>query len=368
MSSLINFIYGSILGVVAGLFPGIHPNLISSVFHGDAYFLIPLAVTNSIVNTIPAILFGAPSIGTELSVLPGHRLLLKGRGFDAIRRTIIGSMLAGVYSVALMPFFLILSRIYYKFQIIIPIALIIVAVSNIMSDNSPQFAAFSLVFSGLIGILSHGMLLPALTGMFGLSRIILSNAAIPEQSESVEFISSNVERKSSFVGSALGMITGIVPGMGSSQAAFIASKFSGDFLTALGAITTSNVIFSILAAFTIHKIRTGVAQNIFIETPREAVSVVGLAMFSIALGGLAALHLSKLLVRNIHKVNYKLVNLLVGLFIIAITYVMCGTFGLLVLFTSTSLGVMAIKKRVKQSNLLGVVIIPTLVFFISKFI
>ena len=367
--NIFDFLHGSVLGVVAGLLPGIHPNFVSFIAEsGSTYFLVPLAVINSIINTIPSIIFGAPEVGNEMSVLPGHALLMKGRAYDAVRRTIIGSALSGLLAIPLVPLAWLISRAYYEVELAIPIILAIVVAAVLLSENDVQFAAFCFVFSGIIGLASREALLPALSGMFGLSRLLLSGASIPPQTEEVEFMPSNVEMKSSVVGSILGMVTGFVPGVGASQAAFVASKLKGDFLTALGAITTSNVIFSMAALYFIGKVRTGVAQYLSISTFKDAVIMFALALVSVAIGSAVALLLAKLIVRGASKIKYATINRAVVEFIIAVTFVTCGTFGLLVLFTSTSLGIMAIKKGVKQSNLLGVVIIPTLIYFMAKFI
>src|SRR3989338_7353088 len=98
---------GIIFGVIAGLLPGIHPNLVSiflfsiSLFLLQyfspltlALFIVAVTITNTFVDSTPSIFLGAPEGGTELSVLPGHRLLLQGRGYEAVSLTVIGSLLA----------------------------------------------------------------------------------------------------------------------------------------------------------------------------------------------------------------------------------------------------------------------------------
>jgi len=382
MLPLFLFLGGVTLGLIAGLLPGIHPNLIALLLAStkqELYFIIPLAVVNSIVDTIPSILFGAPDAGSELSVLPGHRMLMKGLGYNAVRKTVIGSLLSGIFAIILLPIAFLISKSYNSMTIIIPILLIIIVVYTIFGDKNSLFAAFCFVFSGIIGILSFRLnissnvvLVPILSGLFGLSRIItsLKTKSIPPQRDEIEFISSKTENRSVFVGSLLGMISGFIPGVGSSQAAYIASSLKGDFLTSLGAITTSNVIFSFLALYFIGKVRSGVAASIsFIEMDtRVAAMIFLLCLMSIPIGSILTLLTSKIIIRRISNINYRAVNMFVGILIISVVFALSGLLGLLLLFVSTSLGIMAITKRVKQSNLLGVIIIPTLIYFITNFI
>ncbi len=385
MNPALMFIFGSLLGFAAGLIPGIHPNLVAfllstlSANENIIYLVVPLAVINSIVDTIPSILFGAPDVGNELAVLPGHRMLMKGLGYDAVRRTAIGSLLSGVYVILLLPIAFLLSKSYTSFRIFIPIILVIISTYMILTDKNPIFASFCFVFSGLIGVLSSKIdissgvvLLPILSGLFGLSRILISLrvSSVPPQREDVEFISSNAEKKSAFFGSFMGMLSGFIPGVGASQSAYVASSVKGDFLTSLGAITTSNVIFSFLSLYFINKIRSGVAASIsFLDiNAKIASTIIILSLMSIPVGVVMTLASSKIIIRYIQKINYRLVNILVGLFIILTTILISGMIGLLLLIVSTSLGLMAITKGVKQSNLLGVIIIPTIVYFTLMFI
>ena len=111
------FTIGTALGVLAGLIPGLHQNNFIPIILGASFLFEPMsaaiilisaAVVNSFVNYIPSILLGAPEDSSALSVLPGHRLLLQGRGYEAIRLTVIGNFLGAVFAVASLPLFTII--------------------------------------------------------------------------------------------------------------------------------------------------------------------------------------------------------------------------------------------------------------------
>ena len=104
---------GIVLGVLMGLVPGVHPNLIVLLVPVFAALLldpllllvmiVAMAVTNSIVDFVPSILFGAPDSGNELAILPGHRMLMRGYGYQAIKLTVIGGVGAAILCTLLMP-------------------------------------------------------------------------------------------------------------------------------------------------------------------------------------------------------------------------------------------------------------------------
>ena len=62
-----------------------------------------MAVANSISDAIPSILFGAPDEGSELELLPGQKMLMKGFGYDAIKLTVIGGIGAAIFLMLLLP-------------------------------------------------------------------------------------------------------------------------------------------------------------------------------------------------------------------------------------------------------------------------
>ncbi len=366
---LTEFVLGVLAGVLTGLLPGIHPNLVVAVFlYPDPWFVVPMAIVNSIVDTIPSILLGAPEPGNEMSVLPGHKLLMSGMGYDAIRRTIIGSLLGGLFSIIILPIAVVFSKGYASITPLIPILLLFITLFTVRD----VFSAFLFVFSGLLGLMAnnlniHQPLVPLLTGMFGLSRLVtsLNVSNVPPQTTKVEYTPSAVQNRSAFFGTILGMFSGFLPGIGSSQSAYIASALGGDFLTALGSITTSNALFSLLSLELIGKVRSGVALALTGE--ENPFLIFSIALMAVAVGSIASLSIANVSVKLVSKVNYRLLSSVVIATLIGVVLWSSGILGLLVMVTSAALGIMAITKGARQSSLMGVIVIPTIVYFITKF-
>ena len=90
---------GFVLGIPSGLVPGLHINnfaamllALSPMLIGQGltpYHMASIILASSISQTffdaIPAIFLGAPDSDTALTVLPGQRLMLEGRGIEAVR-------------------------------------------------------------------------------------------------------------------------------------------------------------------------------------------------------------------------------------------------------------------------------------------
>lgn len=156
---------GTAAGVATGLTPGLHVNTVAAliltfqapllVFAGTffawasptpqdlALLAAALVVGNVVAHTfldyIPAIFLGAPEAETALSVLPGHRMLLRGRGLDAIHLSAWGSLMAAFLAIALiLPFRVVMGApvdAYEDLRPVIPYLLMLVAAILIISES-----------------------------------------------------------------------------------------------------------------------------------------------------------------------------------------------------------------------------------------
>ena len=129
---------GVIIGTLTGISPGIHINLISSLIVSSlpllafiqpialAIFIVAMSITHTFLDFIPSIFLGAPEEDSFLSILPGHQLLLEGRGYEAFIITLYGSLTALIIILLISPLFIIfLPFIYNVTKLAIPFALIL---------------------------------------------------------------------------------------------------------------------------------------------------------------------------------------------------------------------------------------------------
>ena len=116
MLPLIPLLIGILSGTLTGLIPGLHINLVAIITLSLAItktlsqttlliFIVSMAITHTFIDFIPSIFLGAPSEDTALSALPGHELLLKGQGHNAMKLTLIGSTIAIISLAIIIPIF-----------------------------------------------------------------------------------------------------------------------------------------------------------------------------------------------------------------------------------------------------------------------
>jgi putative membrane protein len=86
---------GSLLGTLSGLVPGLHANNFALLLAGVAASvpgpplfvgcaMLAAGVVHTFLNAVPAMALGVPDAEMAVTALPGHRMVMDGRGYEAI--------------------------------------------------------------------------------------------------------------------------------------------------------------------------------------------------------------------------------------------------------------------------------------------
>jgi putative membrane protein len=76
---------GLLMGTFTGMTPGIHVNTLAELGMASSFpALFAMGLTHTFLDAIPAAFLGVPDDGSALSLLPAHRLTLKGRGREVV--------------------------------------------------------------------------------------------------------------------------------------------------------------------------------------------------------------------------------------------------------------------------------------------
>jgi len=373
------------LGVVTGLIPGLHVNNLTPIMLviaassslGLAALIVAMSITNVFISYIPSTFLGAPEEGTELSVLPAHRLLLEGRGYHAVRLTIWGCLGGLMLSaLVLLPFLFVITPAYEIISPHMHWLLIFVVVVMILLERSKEkilWATFIFFLSGLLGLLTldsnlmagDAGLMPLLSGLFGVSVLlpsITSGASLPEQNLEEEPLEARKTLKPLCAGTTAGAVTGIIPGIGPSQGtvlAQVATKSSGteEFLTAVSSVNTSKALFSFVALYAIGRARSGAAvavQQVMDVGATELLLLIGVALLAGGISTILGLKLGKFAARHMERVPYRALCVAVLGLIVVMTFFYSGPVGLLILATSTAAGILPATVGVKRTHAMGV--------------
>jgi len=396
---LIFALVGIAFGVFTGITPGIHINLIAVILLSISPFLlhffsplsiacliIAMSITHTFLDFIPSTFLGAPEEGTALSVLPAHRLLLRGMAYEAIRLSSIGSLLSlivvGCSSIFLIK---IIPTIYNSIKNYIGWILLAVVVFMIIKSknrNKIFWSAFVFSLAGVFGVVVFSLhlkdpLFPMFSGMFGTSMLITSifeRVVIPKQrlTEMIE-VKKKKLLKATAAGSFAGGLTSIFPGVGPAQAAIVASQLSGklgiySYIILIGGIGTASMMMSLITLFSIEKARNG-----SIVVVQQLLQNIGMKEFYIFIaaafiaGGIAvflSLYFAKIFSGLITKVNYQLLCVSIIFIIAVLSVILTGWTGFFILIVSTSLGLLPPLLKIGRNHLMGALLLPIILYFI----
>jgi putative membrane protein len=389
---------GCAVGVLTGLTPGLHVNTVCllglSVYAslgvepvGFAVFMVAASVSHTFTDFIPGIFLGVPEEGTVLSVLPAHRLTLAGRAMEAVKLTGYGCLLGLCLGLLLLaPALYVVPLIYRGLRGVIVWALIAAVALLVSRERGNGRKAWSLAVFGLSGALgllvldSPGMsatyvLFPVFSGLFGLAGILQSlkerQRALPQE----EYASVRVDGEvlgGGIAGALGGIVVGVMPAMSPSQIGILMSGLYGGsqraFIVSVAAINASDAIYSLVSLYAIGNARSGVAVMIsrILELDGRTLAVL-VGVYCLCAYAALRSHLwaGRLFVRHYMRLDYRSVNICVMCFVVTLVFLFTGWFGLLVAGTSCAIGLLPILSGVSRTHLMGVLLVPTIAFFLA---
>lgn len=388
---------GILVGTISGILPGIHINLVSAIVTSSlslllvhfsplaiAIFIVSLAIAHTFLDFIPSIFLGAPD-ESALSVLPGHKLLLEGRGYEGVFYTSIGCLVALPLLILLTPLFILaLPQLFYYLKFVMLLILLTISVYMIATNEKKSLAILIFILSGFLGIFTliypmNQPLLPLLSGLFGASSLVSSikkREKLEEQKLTRPEISFR-DIKSTFLTSLVSSpLCSFLPALGSSQAAIIGLNLEErkekedpkKFLMLLGSVNLLVMALSFVTLYSIQKSRTGAAVAISEILKSFSLSNLVLIIFAViivsALSFFITLFISKKFSRIITKINYSKLSICILIVLSVIVLIFSGLIGFLLYLVSTFTGLFAIESGARRTNLMGCLMIPSILLYL----
>ncbi len=397
---LVAVVLGIFCGVITGITPGLHINLVATVLLGIsplllgffpvfsiAAFIVAISITHTFTDAIASIYLGAPDSDMVMAILPGHKLLLEGRGYEAVKLATIGGVLCLVVMVLVSPLLIFLvPRIYEATVQFIGIGLLCISVFMICREQGLEkkfLALMVFILCGVLGLFTFTLpkveqpLFPLLSGLFGVSTLLLglsSKVKIPEQRITEEILVGKGELgKATAAGVASGGLLSIFPGLGPAQAAILAGQFYKSmtapiYLVVVGGINTVGMVMSLITLLTIEKARNGsivVVQELLGNfTMGLFVASVGVALVSGGVAALITLWLAKECSSILNKVDYAKVSMGIIVFIACLVLLLEGWMGILVLGVATVVGMLPVLLNVGRNHAMGALLLPVMLYFL----
>ncbi len=408
---------GVFLGICSGLAPGLHTNNFAALLlalspafldlglcpFDLAAAILAASIAHTFLDIVPSIFIGAPDAETALAVLPGHEMMLDGRGIEAVRLSALGSASSVIVALVLIvPLSLLFSSFYDPFMSHIGLILLSIAAIMILTERGRviegqgslvhlkyKFFALALFLtSGYLGLFAFGhqdlalsplgfqteVLLPLLSGLFGASMLLISlasKAEIPAQRETEFDLPARTIARSAFLGGVAGSVVAWVPGVTPAVATVVTRLGSEgsdrEFLVSVSGVNTANSLFTLVALLVVGRPRSGAAVAI-----EELVDLDGrllLVMVTIVLGVsilsyFATLRAGRVAAKVVRNLNYRRLCIATLAFLTAMTFGFTGPFGLFLYFVSTVVGLVAPFAGIRKTHAMGVLMLPLLAIYL----
>jgi putative membrane protein len=392
---ILAFILGIASGVIAGLIPGVHINLIASLLlAGSAWlrdwfstmefavFVVAMGVTHAFVELVPTIFLGAPDDSTALVMLPGHKMLHEGLGYDAVCFATIGAL--GCLLCTLLLFPLILWAFPLLSGAMKPVLgwLLLALVVVLIAKEGKDWWKAAIVFStaGLLGWLVlrklslEQPLLPLLSGLFGASSLALAifeRATVPVQIGRFARLGRADAAKGILGGLIGGTLVTLFPGLGPGHAGALATMLfrstSYSYLVLTGGLHAADFLASLATLVALGKARNGAlaALEKLVDITASDLWLLGAVALiaGVLAAGLALLH-ARIFSGLVERVNYPLLSGSVLAFLAVLVILLSGWKGLAVLIASTLIGFLAPWLKVSRAHAMGCLLVPTLVWYL----
>ncbi|MFD1687421.1 tripartite tricarboxylate transporter permease [Halobellus litoreus] len=292
---------GVALGTLTGLIPGLHVNSVAFVLVGVApsvdgppvavgAAILAAGVVHTFLSIVPGLVLGVPDAATAPGALPGHRLVLAGRGREAIRLSAVGSgvALAGAVAVAL-PLSRVVAAGREWLLAALPVLLALVAALLVLAEPTRRARLGGVLCLGVAtalgfltldlpatGVLTPegaaSMLAPIFGGLFG-APILLdaldARGAIPPQDGTTLGLSRIEAVRAALAGVGGGALVGYLPGVSAGVAAVLALGGAGGsgpagrgsdraYVVATSGADTATAVFAVASLAVLGAPRSGV--------------------------------------------------------------------------------------------------------------
>ncbi|MXV63723.1 hypothetical protein GS429_16985 [Natronorubrum sp. JWXQ-INN-674] len=386
---------GSLLGSVSGLVPGLHANNFALLLAGFAPSIpgpplfvgcgmLAAGVVHTFLNAVPAMALGVPDAEMAVTALPAHRMVLEGRGYEAIRLSALGSILAVLVAIPLaLPITWGVTAAYPTIRSNLALLLSMVVIALVASE--PTWRArlggcCSFALAAGLGVLTldlatdapleaGGMLAPLFAGLFGAPVLLdaIVGSGIPPQRDDAIEMSGPLVGVTAIAGALAGAVVGYIPGISAAIAAVAVLVFvpgrSGDrgYIVATSGVDTANTIFALFALVAIGQPRTGVMVAFdSVNAPLELPILLAGIVFAGLFGFVLVIVVGDAYLEIVGRMPYWKISVAVLSLLLVLSYLFTGALGIVVFVVAAAIGMVPVRFRARRVHLMGVLIGPLL--------
>jgi len=394
-TTLAYVLFGVALGTCSGLTPGLHANnfalLLASVvpsLPGPTAALgaamLAAGVVHTFLDVVPALALGVPDPATAAVTLPGHRLVLDGRGREALRLSALGSGLAVVVALlAAVPVTRAVEAVYPTLRRHLPVLLAAVGAFLVATEPTWRRRGAAVVVLGVAAgvgwlvldldptgpVAAGGVLAPLFAGLFGAPVLIeaLSGEGVPPQADPTVTLDPRTVLGTASAGAGAGALVGYLPGVSAAVGTVLVlpavpgESGARGFLVASSGANTANTVFALFALLALGTPRTGVMVAMDrVGTAASTGVLLGTVPLAAAVGFALVVSVGDAYLRTVGRLDYARVCLATGGLLVVLAYLFAGWLGLAIFALAAVVGLLPPTLGVRRVHLMAV-LVPAIV-------
>ena len=386
---------GIALGTLSGLVPGLHANNFALLLAAGApaipadpvnvgAAMLAAGVTHTFLDVVPTLALGVPDPILAPTALPGHKLVLEGRGREALRLSALGSALAVAFAVPLaIPITLLMERTYPTIADNITLFLGTVSFLLVVTERTMVAragGAIALLGSGALGVLTldvetggvfpaGDMLVPLFCGLFGAPILIeaLSGEGVPPQERGTVTTAPWVIIVVALLGTLAGAFVGYLPAISGAIAAsavLVVLPYRGprSFIVASSGVSTANTVFALFALVAMGTPRTGVLVAVEdAGVPHDLPVLLGSVAIAAGFGFILVVSIGDRYLAFVGSLDNFFLSVGILCFLCLLVGGFTGVVGLVVLAASTLVGLVPAQFGSRRMTCMGVLLVPIMV-------
>ncbi|MEZ3116322.1 tripartite tricarboxylate transporter permease [Halobaculum sp. MBLA0147] len=384
---------GCALGLCSGLLPGLHANNLAVLLLAAAPRLglapLPLGcamlaagVVHTFLDVVPSLALGVPDAAMAASALPGHELVLGGRGREALRLSAVGSGAALLVAVPVaVPLTAVAADLYPRLRPHLPLVLGAVVVLAIATETTWRrraagAAAFCLA-AGLgaatpettptAPVAAGGTLTPLFAGLFGAPVLLdaLDGGGVPPQADARLALSPRSLGVAAAAGTGAGAAVGYLPGVSAGVASVVALPFTRgesparEYVVATSGANTATAAFALFAFVVLGTPRSGVLVAMSdAGVPRRLPTLLAATAVAGVVGVAGVFWLGDAAFRVARWVPQRTLVCVVLVGVVGLSVAFAGVTGLVAFAAATAVGFLPPRFGCRRVHLMGVLLGP----------
>ncbi len=381
------------LGVCSGLLPGLHANNLAMLLVAVAPSLglapLPLGcamlsagIVHTFLDVVPSLALGVPDAAMAASALPGHELVLGGRGREALRLSAVGSGLALATAVPVaVPLTAVAARVYPRLRPFLPVVLGVVVLLGIATESTWRRRAAgtaSFLLAAALGVATPqttptapvaagGTLTPLFAGLFGAPVLLdaVDGGGVPPQADARLALSPRAVTVAAGAGTGAGAAVGYLPGVSAGVASVLALPFTSgrdparEYVVATSGANTATAVFALFAFVVLGTPRSGVLVAMSdAGVPQRLLPLLAVTVVAGSVGVAGVLVLGDAAFVAARRLPQRALvgGVLVGVACLSVAF--AGVTGIVALAAATVVGFVPARFGCRRVHLMGVLLGP----------